>query len=287
MSFTELFPNNLKNLDSTAINMQFLISEDENNPNIQEMGLVDPIGDEKNFVAPQLIHRYQNRALFLPTNKCPVHCRYCFRRNEFETDIFDKGFQETIAYLNQHKEIEEIIFTGGDPFMLSNTQIQDYLDEFSRVEHIKYIRFHTRTPVTLPARMNIELLSILNEFSQRYKIIMAIHTNHIDELTEEVKEVLKSISKLPVHFISQTVLLKKVNSSSQVLSALFHELLDLGCTPYYLHHPDKVKGAMHFYLSKEEGLEIYTELRQLLPGWALPQYIIDDPSGAGKEPVRL
>jgi lysine 2,3-aminomutase len=56
----------------------------------------------------------------------------------------------------------------------------------------------------------------------------------------------------------------------------------LKINPYYLHHPDQVLGAMHFYLSLEEGRRIFAPLRDLLPGWATPQYVIDIPGGEGK-----
>ena len=82
--------------------------------------------------------------------------------------------------------------------------------------------------------------------------------------------------------LAQTVLLKGVNDSHSALKTLFSKLIDLGIRPYYLHHPDQAKGTAHFYLKLEQGRHIYSQLRDHLPGWAIPSYIIDIPGGEGK-----
>jgi lysine 2,3-aminomutase len=96
---------------------------------LKEEGLLDPIGDKNFQRAPQLVHRYPSRVLFTPTSICPVHCRYCFRKNELnqKDELFEADFPKTLAYLNQHPEISEIIFTGGDPLTLSNEKLEHFL----------------------------------------------------------------------------------------------------------------------------------------------------------------
>mgnify|MGYP001441872203 CR=1 FL=1 len=104
-----------------------------------------------------------------------------------------------------------------------------------------------------------------------------IHTNHISEWFSSTHlEALNHLSKLRIHLGSQTVLLK--DHQTQDLVDLFKFLATHHVKPYYLHHPDQVKGAMHFYLSLKEGIKIYQELRQLLPGWAIPHYVQDSPT---------
>lgn len=263
---------------------EFLPSASEDNG----IGRLDPIGDKIHAKNNQLIHRYHNRVLFTPTTVCPVLCRYCFRKNELaeKDEIFDQKFKEAISYLKANPEINEVIFTGGDPFILSNEKLAFYLQEFSEVESIKYLRFHTRTPIILPSRIDEGLLAILESAKHLFKrCMMMIHVNHTSELTEDVREALNLLSEANVEVYSQSVLLKGVNDSTEALYDLFSALSDLKVKPYYLHHPDEAKGAMHFYLSLPEGRRIFAPLHDRLPGWALPQYIIDIPGGEGKTPA--
>lgn len=248
-------------------------------------GMADPIGDHKHQVSNQLIHRYKNRILFLPTSACPVDCRYCFRKNELMggDPLFDKNYKETLNYLKSHSEINEIIFSGGDPFMLTNEVLQKYLIDFSRIPHIKHIRFHTRTPIILPERFDEETIELLETASRFFTTMtLVVHTNHKQEWRPRVRRVLIELGNSKLQVLSQSVLLKNVNDDLKSLQELIEGLVDFKIRPYYLHHPDQTKGALHFYISLTEGRMLYSHLRNLVPGWALPQYMIDIPGGEGK-----
>lgn len=253
-----------------------------------DQGYLDPIGDRRFNVAPQLIHRYPNRVLFTATSVCPVHCRYCFRKNELSPtdEIFERDFEKTLSYLWSHPEISEIIFTGGDPLTLSDEKLNNYLEAFAKIPHIRDVRFHSRYPVILPERIDEGFLSLLSQWSQQFRTLsLAVHANHVDEFSPEAMIRIRKLSEIPVQLLSQTVLLRGVNDTSTALVELMNLFLELRVRPYYLHHPDQVRGGMHFYLPLEEGRRIYGELRRHLPGWAIPQYVIDVPGGAGKIPA--
>jgi lysine 2,3-aminomutase len=265
---------------SSALRQQYIPSTEE----LSTQGLTDPIGDKVHLAAPQLIHRYKKRALFLPTQTCPIYCRFCFRKNELgqDPDLFSSQFEKTFDYLKKNKEIEEIIFSGGDPFVLDNSKIKLYLERFLDLDHIKYVRFHTKFLTTIPSRFDRELLEVLKFFSKRYKSVsLSFHINHLDEIDQEVDQTISSFPK-ELNLLVQTVLLKGVNNTVEDLKKLFQKCIDLELRPYYLHHPDIVTGAMHFGVSLEKGRELYAQLREELPGWALPHYIIDIPEGHGK-----
>lgn len=252
---------------------------------LNQPGLIDPIGDKAFHKAPQLIHRYASRALFTPTSVCPVHCRYCFRKNELNhsDELFHAEFDQTLSYLRAHPEISEIIFTGGDPFTLSNEKLFSYLKAFSEIASIKDVRFHSRYPVIMPERFDEGLIAVLQEFASCFRTLsLAIHANHVSEFDLLARTTIKNLSLLPIQLLSQTVLLKGVNDHQETLLELCQLFLDLKVRPYYLHHPDQVRGGMHFYLPLETGRKLYARLRSQLPGWALPQYVIDLPGGEGK-----
>lgn len=271
-------------LDS-PLGKQFLPHLDESE-NLS--GRYDPIGDITHSKGNQLIHRYHNRVLFTPTTVCPVICRYCFRKNELaqKDEVFNQNFEEAKKYLRENPAVNEVIFTGGDPLILSNEKLASYIQDFSEIESIHYIRFHTRTPVILPSRIDEGFINVMMSAKAIFKrAMLMIHINHGDELDIEIVEAINLLTEAGIEVFSQTVLLKGVNDQTDILAELFSRLADLKVKPYYLHHPDEALGAMHFHLDLEAGRRIVQPLHNLLPGWALPQYVIDIPGGEGKIPA--
>lgn len=261
---------------------QFLPHQEEDNC---QTGRYDPIGDITHSKGNQLIHRYQNRVLFTPTTVCPILCRYCFRKNELadKNDLFDQNFDEAKNYLRTNPEINEVIFSGGDPLILSNEKLADFIQDFSEIENIKYIRFHSRTPVILPSRIDEGFIAVMNSAKVIFKrSMLMIHINHADELDSEVLQAISALTDAGIEVFSQTVLLRGINDETTILAELFTRLAEIKVRPYYLHHPDEALGAMHFYMNLETGRKIVQPLHNLLPGWALPLYVIDIPGGEGK-----
>lgn len=259
---------------------QFVPIEEERNQN----GWDDPISDDHHSPVPGIVHRYQNRVLLFPTGHCPVICRYCFRKNELNhpNELFNSNLNQAFDYIREHKEIKEVILSGGDPFILSNQKIESILECLVEIQHIKYLRFHTRAPVVLPQRFEDQLIELLKKYRDRFsRFHLAIHINHIDEIDKKVQFCLKTLSS-QFDLLAQTVLLKGVNDQSETLIGLFEKLNQLNIRPYYLHHPDQASGTSHFYLPLEEGRKIYRKLRTKLPGWAIPEYVVDVQGGAGK-----
>jgi len=281
--------NHLATLPETSpLVKQFLPSPDEINPELQKYALTDPLFDHKNHVAPQIIHRYKNRVLFTPTASCPITCRYCFRKNElnhFKADFFEPNWFETKKYLLNNSNINELIFTGGDPLQLSKEKLTFYLEELSEIPHLTDMRFHSRVPVIQPEVIHPYFFSLLNSFKKRFRFTLVIHTNHAEEwFFQEQFDFLKSCQEnaSTIRTLSQSVLLKNVNDSTQDLFALFHLLQKHNVQPYYLHHPDFVKGAIHFCLTLNEGYKIYQSLRDILPGHYLPHYVVESLDGSKK-----
>lgn len=260
---------------------QFLPSLEE----VQKGGKIDPIGDQEFSKGAGVIHRYQNRILYSPTEICPIQCRYCFRKNELgqKNPVFKSQLELAIEYIKENPEIEEVILTGGDPLILGDAKLEFILESFASLKQIKMLRLHSRTPVILPNRINRDFVQMLRKVKAKVQILsMVIHTNHPSEWSPEFLRALNLLRGEPIHLLSQSVLLRGVNDDEIVLKALFTSLVSWGVQPYYLHHPDDVLGAQHFRLSLEEGRAIYQRLKASVSGFILPKYVIELPEGKGK-----
>ena len=245
----------------------------------------DPIADEKLSPIPGIVHRYPDRALLKPLLACPVYCRFCFRREQVGPDggiLTDAQLDAACAYLTAHKEIREIILTGGDPLILSPRRLSRILNQLSAIPHIEVLRIHTRAPVADPALVTDALADALDIETP---LFIALHANHASELTQPVQAALKKLQSRRIPILGQTVLLAGVNDSELALGDLFRAMLRARIKPYYLHQLDAAPGTARFYVPPERGREILRNLRGKISGTALPTYIYDQPGGLGKIPL--
>lgn len=240
----------------------------------------DPIGDKPRTRVPGIIHRYPDRCLLMLTNICAVHCRFCFRKSLLDQNKAD--YKQSLTYISNHEEIWEVILSGGDPFMLTDHFIRTLYSDLRKINHVKTLRFHTRTPAVYPKRVTDEFIQSLDP---ALPTSIVIHINHPREITPEFIEVVDKMKKKGLLLLSQTVLMKGVNDDSKILADLFKKLILVGIKPYYLHHPDLAQGTHYFRVSVEEGKRIYTSLRGTISGICIPEYVIDTPGGYGKIPV--
>jgi lysine 2,3-aminomutase len=245
----------------------------------------DPIADEALSPVPGIVHRYPDRALLKPLLACPVYCRFCFRREQVGPDgglLTDAELTAAYAYLQSHKEIKEVIITGGDPLILSPRRLAEILHNLSAIPHIEVLRIHTRVPVADPALITNALLTALDI---EKPLFIAAHINHAAELTPAASAALRKLQRLGIPILGQTVLLAGVNDSEEALGDLFRAMLRARIKPYYLHQLDAAPGTARFHVPPERGREILANLRGKISGTALPTYIFDRPGGLGKIPL--
>jgi KamA family protein len=198
----------------------------------------------------------------LVSQECGIHCRFCFRRHFPKTDIL-----KTVVRL-QCTHIEEIILSGGDPLLLDDDTLDSLFQSILRFKHIRRIRIHSRLPIVLPSRLTPKLAEIL---TLPIPVYLVLHVNHPNELSDDFIGRRELLSKPVV--MAQTVLLRNINDNAETLYRLFRRLIDVRILPYYLHQLDRVEGSAHFEVPPEKGLELLAELRERLPGYAVPVYV--------------
>ena len=246
----------------------------------------DPIGDDVHSPIKGIVHRYPDRVLLKLSNVCAVYCRYCFRREMVgpgEGVLNEAEIEEALTYIKSQPDIFEVILTGGDPLVVAPRLLDQVMSALEEIEHVQVIRVHTRVPIAAPDKITLEMAQAL---ARRKQVYVALHINHANEITQDVKNALHNLKHAGCILLSQSVLLKDVNDNADSLETLFRALIVLGVKPYYLHHPDLAPGTSHFRLSLKEGQAIMRQLLGRLSGICQPTYMLDIPGGAGKIPIN-
>ena len=256
-------------------------------PRLEELtdsiGVADPLLEKEHSPVKEVVHLYPDRVAFCVALLCPVYCRYCYRKRRdqesglhFNRSILDRGLE----YIASNPAIRDVLITGGDPFIASDGAIENLLDRLRRIPHVEIIRFGTRTPVTLPYRVTKALAAMIARY---HPVFVNTHFNCAEELTPEARVAVTNLVDAGIPVGNQSVLLRGVNDEYQRMHDLLRGLLRFRVKPYYLFHPHNVQGTEHLRPSLHEGLRIMKKLRGNITGFAIPQYIVDTPSG--KVPV--
>ena len=252
----------------------------------------DPLQEEYHEVVKGLVHKFQNRALIKVSYQCAAHCRFCTRIRQIgdvSGTLTSQNIQQIAGYLALHPEIEDVILSGGDPFMTPKIT-SEILQIISPIKTIKVIRIGTRLPFQNPGAFSSEaiksLLAQIKTIREKRPFYILLHVNHPDELTHKALQSVRLIQEqTSAILLSQTVFLEGINIDYQVLKLLFKDLYFAGITPYYLYHCDRIKGLEHFVGDLKKEKRIMQLLRKNLSGIAVPKFVIE--TYDGKFPVDL
>jgi len=259
-------------------------------PSIEEVrekdfALEDPLNEEGASPVPGLVHRYPDRVLMIITNVCFMNCRHCTRKRLWKGGRKPKTFEEIkrmIDYVREHREIRDVILSGGDPLTFSDEFLEAILTELKSVPHVEIIRIGTRAPVVKPSRITDGFARLLSKFRS---IWLNTQFNHVREITPYSEEAVRKILYAGVPVNNQSVLLKGINDSVKDMLDLCQGLLKIGVRPYYLFHCDPVQGAIHFRTPISTGIEIISKMRGYTSGLAVPTFVVDAVGGGGKIPL--
>lgn len=227
-----------------------------------------------------IYHRYPGKILIFPTERCLGSCRFCFRKNiinDESQDLSLEDFDDIEDYIVK-EGIEEVIFSGGDPFAIKEELLLEMIDRIKKINQVHIIRIHTRVLTYAPDLITQHFVEAIKEGTP---VFLVAHINSHLEITDIVKQKLKLLSENGILCFAQTALLKGVNNTEQDLRELFTTLIENKVKPYYLFHPDRVKGTGHFYLPLKEGIRLYNSLYNRISGLAMPIYLFNIPDGYG------
>jgi len=245
----------------------------------------DPVGDLAAATQIGVLHKYHGRVLFIDTGSCAINCRYCFRRNFPYADLQLSKQQEDAAIksIQNNTSISEVILSGGDPLLLSESRLARLIRQLDGIEHLKRIRIHSRLPIVLPARITEEFINTLTQSAKQ--IIIVVHCNHANEINDRVIAACNSLKNSGITLFNQSVLLKGVNNNAEALCELSEQLFRHGIIPYYLHLLDKATGTGHFEVSEAEALALMRQVQAALPGYLVPKLVKEQAGTTSKQTV--
>ncbi|RJP68944.1 MAG: KamA family radical SAM protein [Ignavibacteriales bacterium] len=244
----------------------------------------DPLNEDAMSPVPNITHRYPDRVLFLVTSQCGMYCRFCTRKRKVGNSdkISMRNLESAFNYIETHKEIRDVILSGGDPLMLTDTMLEKILKRLRQIPHLEIIRIGSKMPCVLPQRITPKLCNMIKKY---HPVYVNTHFNHPWEVTPESKKACEMLADAGIPVGNQTVLMKGVNDDPAVIKELMQKLLFMRVKPYYLYMADETKGANHFRTSIRKGIEIMENLRGHTSGLAIPYFVIDAPGGGGKIPL--
>ena len=237
-------------------------------------------------VRPDCIARqYNDRVAFTVTQVCGIYCRHCFRKELVVDKDLKLSFDvdEGLKWISEHPEVRDILITGGDPFLLSDEQLDYLITKLREIPHIQMIRFGSRLPVVLPQRITPGLLKVLGGY-HRVPIWLNTQVNHPKEITELTAKAVYDLLSSGVNVGNQAVLLKGINDDVETFRELHQKLLRVRIRPYYVFYCEPAPGMDHFRTRVEKGAELIRDaLRGHTTGLAQPMYVIA--TNIGKIPL--
>jgi len=227
-------------------------------------------------VRPDSIARqYYDRIAFTVTDVCATYCRHCFRREVVVNRDLDlrMDVDEGLQWIREHKEIRDVLVTGGDPFILADDKIDYIIRKLREIPHIEMIRFGTRTPIALPQRITTGLKKVLSGY-HRVPIWVNTQCNNAKEITEKTAKAVYDLLSCGVNVGNQAVLLKGINDDVKSFKELHQKLLAIRIRPYYVFYCEPAPGIDHFRTPVEKGAELIRDaIRGHTTGLAQPMYV--------------
>ena len=246
-------------------------------------------------------HKYRETVLFFPSQgqTCHSYCTFCFRWAQFVGDkalrMASTEAEKLHAYLESHKEITDLLITGGDPMVMKTKHLLAYLEPLldSRFEHIQTIRIGTKALTFWPYRFVsdddadelIDLLSRLDH-AGKHVAIMA-HYNHWQELgTDIARKAIRRLRDTGAEIRAQGPLLAHINDNADDWAKLWQTQVKLGIIPYYMF-VERDTGARHYFeVPLAKACKIYRQAMQQVSGLARTARGPSMSAGPGKVEVQ-
>lgn len=284
------------------IRIQFLPVASTRLPDHPRLSL-DSLHEADDSPTPGLVHRYPDKALFLPLDVCPVYCRFCTRSYAVggSTDTVEKEgykpmdgrWKAAFAYLASRPEIEDVVVSGGDAYMLPPRRLREVLEVLLAIPHIRRVRIATKGPAVMPTKIlsDTKWTDTLCEMVDQGRalgkeVCLHTHFNCTNEITDITRRAMDLLFRRGVQVRNQSVLVRGVNDDADEMITLIKQLGYMNVQPYYVYQHDMVKGVEELRTRLEDSMEIERRMRGTTAGFNTPTFVTDVPGGGGKRDLH-
>ncbi len=236
----------------------------------------------------RLVDQFYPRVVTIKsTNMCAMYCTHCLRIAHIgkKDKMFSKeAYGEALDYIRANPRIRDVLITGGDAFVLPNSLLSWLLAELDGIDHVRLKRLGTRVPVTVPMRIDDELLDILEGSNERKPLRVVTQINTAREITPVSRAAFKKISGRVAAVLNQAVLLRGINDSRIKMWKLCETVQEAYVRPYYVFNCSyRNPQFVHFRVPLEKGRDIIESMYGNISGDAIPRYIA---TAGGKIPMH-
>ena len=235
--------------------------------------IFDFMGEHDTSPIDLVTRRYPGIAILKPFNTCAQICVYCQRNWEIDEVLAPKALadketiDEALAWFDEHPAIGDVLITGGDPCIMSDSGLERFLTKIAEKKQVYRIRIGTRTPVVLPMRWTDNFMKMISKFHEpgRREIAIVTHFEHPYEITPEAMIAVQKIKKSGISVYNQQVF--TVENSRRFESAkLRRDLRLIGVDPYYTFNMKGKDETRSYMVPIARILQERKEEARLLPG---------------------
>jgi lysine 2,3-aminomutase len=239
---------------------------------LDQWGKLDASNEKKYSVMPGVQHKYPSTAVFLASDSCGGYCRYCFRKRLFiypEQREFITDYEAAYEYVRKHKEINNVLITGGDALMLSTGKLEKIISSLRTIDHVKIVRIGTKLLAYNPYRVinDPELCELIKRYSlPDRRMYFMLHFSHPNEITDVSLQACDRLIKSGAILCNQTPILRGVNDDPEVMGELFNRLSYIGIAPYYIFLCRPTVGNLTYAVPVEEAFHLFQTARGMCSG---------------------
>ena len=284
------------------LRIQFISTASGNLPDHPRL-LLDSLSEQEDSPTSGLVHRYFDKALFLPLDVCPVYCRFCTRSYAIgsDTDLVTKysfkpvpkKWNEAFAYIASRPEIEDVVVSGGDAYMLTPERLKQIGELLLAIPHVRRIRYATKGPAVMPMKILTDKAwshAIIDTVELGRKmgkeVVIHTHFNSPNEITAITRDAMMYLFKHGVTVRNQSVLIRNVNDNVDEMTHLVRKLSYMNVQPYYVYQHDMVKGVEALRTRVADSVELELSVRGTTAGFNTPLFVTDAPGGGGKRDLH-
>jgi lysine 2,3-aminomutase len=265
--------------------------------------VLDSLHEQADSPVPGLVHRYVDKALFLPLAVCPVYCRFCTRSYAIGPDTEEvdkielartpKQWHDAFTYIASRPELEDIVISGGDVYQLPPKNLELIGNALLDIPHVRRMRFATKGPAIMPMKLLTDpawvdaIVGVVERGRKLGKdVVLHTHFNAPEEITWITEKAMSVLFERGVFVRNQSVLIRGVNDAPERMQLLVKRLSYVNVHSYYVYMHDMVKGVEDLRTTVQTAIDVEKFVRGSTAGFNSPTFVCDAPGGGGKRDVH-